>query len=711
MSTASPVASSAATRINPLRAPEWSYTGMSPRREWVFEMIRKHFRQYLDENANWQSPPANSKNPDPRVLAEVSLPFLLGSPADRALGIKCIQHPDVQKRLNACAFTTEYLLTVIFAAGDAFPQDLKEELRTAMRGKLTRYASRDLRHHGYNDNHVTLATSTLILGGQFTGDAEAIEEGRANLLNFRDTFLRRGFMHETNDCYMPHSIYPIAAVAEWCEDEEIRELALACEARMWVDWLGHWHVNLARKPGPSARDYTGGRLDPIGFNAGLWCILGERFGQPVLPIADIFLDEVPEDRQFGYNARRDDNTWMQGFLARICAHGYHIPEEIAALAYDRHYPHLIRGTHEVGNFMETAHIPGSDNKTPPPLKGIVPFAAREIYTYQYQEEDWAMGTASQRMIGNCPNNNWQIAYRKASPLTRKRDQGLIFCSYTINDKLCTEERHTFQLDPEDSRPQNPEDVVHWHDNGRYAAVQHEKTSIMLYRPRPHDRMHLKSLATSLIFPLCFGNTVEKILLGDQEIQDFTGESKDLCNVYIQDGPLYIGIRPLFPNRLPAETRVKAIRQPFWGVINFYNYQGDALNQEEKDLCRMGGGFLCEVADRKDFASLEDFKAWFEQGEIVDHQEFFMREVRYHRADLDLGLRWDVWGDNIMYRTLNGREYPTPKFECSGVEPSTVPWLTGPTSGMDHFRWSQRQTQRHLGWPDHPLILNPASVTA
>jgi len=684
---------------------------MAKRREWVFEKIRQNFPKYLDENAAWQSPPASSSNPDPRVLAEVSLPFLLGSTDERLLGIKCIQHPDVQKRLNACAFTTEYLLTVIFAAGDAFPTDLREQLRAAMAPNLLRYASRDLRHHGYNDNHVTLATSTLILGGQFTGNSEAIEEGRANLLNFRDTFLRRGFMHETNDCYMPHSIYPIAAIAEWAEDEEIRELAIGCEARMWVDWLGHWHVNLARKAGPSARDYTGGRLDPIGFNAALWCILGDRFGLPVSPIEDVFNDEVPEERSFGYNARRDDNSWMQGFLARICAHGYHIPEEIASLAYDRHYPHLIRGTHEVGNFVETANVVGSDNKYPSPLKSVVPFAAREIYTYQYQETDWVMGTASQRMIGSCPNNNWQIAYRKAAPLTQKKDQGLIFCSYTINDKLCTDGRHTFQLDPEDSRPQNAEDTVHWFDNGRYAAVQHERTSIMLYRPRPHDRMQLKSLATSLIFPLCFGNSVEKVKLGNQEIHDFAGESKDLCDVFIQDGPLYIGIRPILPNNLPAGVRVKAIRQEFWGVINFYNYQGETLAQEEKDLCRMGGGFICEVATREDFASLEEFQTWFRRGEVVDHQEFFMREVHYHREGLDLGLRWDVWGDNIMYRTLNGREYPTPKFECSGVESSAISWLNGSVSGMDHFRWAQRQTKRELGWPDHPLVLNPASVTA
>lgn len=318
-----------------------------------------------------------------------------------------------------------------------------------------------------------------------------------------------------------------------------------------------------------------------------------------------------------------------------------------------------------------------------------------------------MGTASQRMIGNCPNNNWGIYYRKAQPLDRTADQGLVFCSFTINEKD-TAGVHEFSMDPSDPISKNHEDVEHWFDNGKYAAVQHERTSIMLYRPRVHEMHRVSALSTSMVFPLCFGNHIQTMHFGDREISDFNGESSELCDLFIQDGPLYIGIRPLIPVDLPADIRVKAHRHSTWGLVDFYSYRGPAVQLEELDLARIGGGFLCEVATVEDFTTLNEFKTWFRAGKVVDEQDVFMRHVRYHRDGLDLGLRWDVWADNIMYRTLNGREYPMPKYQCTGIDPEKLPWLTEDVSGMDHFSWLQKQSSRgRINWADRPLTLRPA----
>mgnify|MGYP001556315078 CR=1 FL=1 len=419
----------------------WTTTGMQPRRDWVFEQVRNRFRRFIEQDGRswrWVSPPAANPEPDWRKIVLVSLPYLLGDDADRELAHGLLLHPTVHRRINACSFTTEYVLAVIHGAGKAMPQDLRSQLLERIADDLLHYATKDLQHHGYNDNHVTLATASLVLGGELTGNREAVEEGRANLMNFRDTFLRRGFMHETNDCYIPHTLYSTAAVAEFANDDEIRQLARDCEARIWADWIGHWHVNLARKPGPSARDYTGGRLNPLVNSTALWCIFGDGFGQPAYPPADVFVDAPPPERQFAFNGSKHDGHWNLGFLARICAHAYHIPESLAPMMFGRDYPHTIRGTHETGHFDEGARkaVPGPGGTTAlegVTLPDVVPFPAREIYTYQYQEADWVMGTASQRMIGGCPNNNWQIAYRKTAPLSRTADQGMLFCSFTIND--------------------------------------------------------------------------------------------------------------------------------------------------------------------------------------------------------------------------------------------------------------------------------------
>jgi len=110
-----------------------------------------------------------------------------------------------------------------------------------------------------------------------------------------------------------------------------------------------------------------------------------------------------------------------------------------------------------------------------------------------------------------------------------------------------------------------------------------------------------------------------------------------------------------------------------------------------DLCRIDGGFVCEVATKKDFTSIDAFRKWFRQAQVLDDQMFFMRQVRYHRKGLDLGMRMGSLDDNIMYRTMNGREYPMPKFDCSGIDPAKLPWLTGSTKGMDNFSWAVRQS--------------------
>ncbi|HSI09394.1 MAG TPA: hypothetical protein VK985_12480 [Rariglobus sp.] len=688
------------------------------RREWIFSQVRRSFRKFVDRDGIWQSPPAVKPHPDPRALVQVAIAYLHGDEADRKLAECLLLSDGVTQRLVGippCAFTKNYLIVLLIVAGRVLSDETREILKERATRNLLCYTSRDLRHHGYNDNHVTLATGALILGGEMSGNLEAVEQGRTNLLNFRDTFLRRGFMHETNDCYIPHTLYPIAAIAEWSQDAEIRQLARDCEARIWADWIGHWHVNLGRKPGPSARDYTGMRLQPLTYHTALWSIFGDSFGVPAYPPADSFAEKVPDERFFQFNGNPADGHWNLGFISFLCAHDYHVPEGLMALMYERNYPHIIRGTHEVGHLSENVtHVVRDtvynlDRHASKLLPWAMPFSAREIFTYQYQERDWAMGTASQRMIGNCPNNNWSVVWRKTQRLERTRDQGLAFCSFTLNEKCCTG-NHSFIIDPTLAPGQNKGEVEHWFDNGKYAAVQHERTSIMLYRPRVHDRHELSAIATSIVFPLCFKNHIDRMELGDQVIHDFKGESTELCDLFVQDGPLFIGIRPLIPVELPADVRVRVVREEFWGTVHFYSYRGPALDLEEIDLCRLGGGFVCEVATKDDFASLEAFKAWFRRGEVVDEQDFFMRHVRYHREGLDLGLRWDVWVDNIMHRTLNGRAYPTPVFECSGVDPEQLPWLTGDVSGLDHFSWAKKQSIRPEGkWPGRPLELRRAKA--
>lgn len=101
----------------------WSADGMKERRDTLYQKIRQSFRRFVDQDGNWLCPPAAYEKPDPRILVQVSLPYLLGDENDRQLARKLIYNPHVQARINHCAFTTEYLLAVLYSAGELMPED------------------------------------------------------------------------------------------------------------------------------------------------------------------------------------------------------------------------------------------------------------------------------------------------------------------------------------------------------------------------------------------------------------------------------------------------------------------------------------------------------------------------------------------------------------------------------------------------------------
>jgi hypothetical protein len=73
----------------------------------------------------------------------------------------------------------------------------------------------------------------------------------------------------------------------------------------------------------------------------------------------------------------------------------------------------------------------------------------------------------------------------------------------------------------------------------------------------------------------------------------------------------------------------------------------------------------------------------------------MRQVRWARPGLTMGLRYDVWNDHIMYRMVNGRRMRQPEFACSGIDNDALPWLTEDVRDWDHIHWAIEQARRPL----------------
>lgn len=689
----------------------------------VWPRIRASTRRFFDSEGRYDGngfQPGQPVNYDQRIVVELAIAFLQGDDADRELAEKALRINDL--KLPHCAFNMDYALALWHSAGErltpATRQWLLGELERASVTSVTRHTIKgegacgyDVSHsghnlrgtqwHGYNDNHVSMATSAIILSGELFGHTEDIDSGRRVLRQMRDTLLRRGFIHETNDCYLPHTMYPLASIVAWAKDAECRELAQAGLDRIWSDLLGHWHPNLGRKLGPSARDYTEWRLTSKGW----LMLLSQVFGPEALPgwlnLDDVFAPAAtPVERKMQW-PHGDDQAWNLGFLARVAAQPFVVPEVLVPWVTTKPYPFEIIGTNEFGNMLEIHEEVRPDGSKIQHGLHNVQFAGGPHLLTTYMEEDWGMGTADQRLLGGCPNNHWQLSYRKQRPLADIRQQGNWFCSFTINDKCVSEENHLQYIEgmPESKTLHGP---VHFADGGRFAGLQHQRTSLLVYRPRPLENWAISSLALSLVYPRHFGNDVDELWLGDERIENWSGTSTSAAEIFVKDGPLFIGFRPLTPpwredlNGPKPEgfsPRLVVEQRGLWGCVHLETYRGEPIAvRQECDLSRLGNGFVVEVATAADFDSLDAFKAWFRAAQVADDTFHWQRQIRYHRdaacgqPKLDLALRWDAWQDRILFRALNGRSLPEPQFSCTGLDNAALPWLTGDVSDSDHFSW-------------------------
>jgi hypothetical protein len=725
-------------KLNMQTSPE----SQALRRNEVWKHIRATSGRYFDADGRYDGnafQPGLDRAYDQRVVVELAIAFLHGDSSDREFAEKILRANDLN--IGFDAFTMDYILALWHAAGEKLMPETRQwvldkiragsqchvdsgiRVISSLNGTVSTYSGFNFRGgqwHGYNDNHVAMAMSSLILGGELIGDQLLVEAGRCLFRQMRDTLSRRGFIHEANDCYLPHTMYPLAAIAAWAKDAECRELAQAGLDRIWSDLLGHWHPNLGRKLGPSARDYTQGRLSCKGWVMFFHYVFGPESLPGWLNLDDIFAPSAaPVERKMQW-PQGGGTGWNLGFLARIAAQPFQVPEVLQPWVTTKPYPFEIIGTNEFGNMLEIHEEVRPDGTKIQHGLNNVQFAGGSHLLTTYMEEDWGMGTADQRLLGGCPNNNWQLSYRKQRPLSDIRQQGNWFCSFTINDKCVSEENHLQYIEgmPESKTLHGP---IHFADAGRFAGLQHQRTAMLVYRPRPLENWAISSLALSLVFPMHFGNDVDEFWLGDERVKNWSGSSTSANDIFIKDGPLYIGFRPLTPpwrddlnGSKPAGfvPRLVVEQRGLWGCIHLETYRGEPISvRQECDLARLGNGFIVEVATEEDFASLDAFKAWFRAGQVADDTFHWQRQVRYHRAaalgqpKLDLALRWDAWQDRIMFRALNGRSLPEPIFKCTGLDNAALPWLTGDVSGEDHFSWLPTLLNR----PQHKHGHQPLSI--
>jgi hypothetical protein len=235
--------------------------------------------------------------------------------------------------------------------------------------------------------------------------------------------------------------------------------------------------------------------------------------------------------------------------------------------------------------------------------------------------------------------------------------GMMYSRYVVNDQ------HWGTLGSFSFRP-----TTNFFDQGNFAGVQLRNKAIGLHTLMPQHNSEIFSLKTVVAFQS--GADLDRIWVNEDRIQlEDIPQSLNLGDwLIVEDGAVYIGIRPLEPSCLGRDTPIMLERGPLGELwLTIYNYRGAA--KRFWDYGSLGGaywqgnlkaGFVVEVAERAEYESAGQFLAHLRRAEIDDAvDDERIRTVKYRSCGDEIAIRYDLWNTQPMERFLNGVLYEPP----------------------------------------------------
>jgi hypothetical protein len=595
------------------------------RRAAVVALAAQRYREWFNPDGLWVSPlPA----PDVRETVWGMFSLLQGGPEEVALANVVLRqlpfnHHNPTRTPGEAEtqfdiFVTNHTVQLLIQHGPKLEPDVRQKLEGWARHALGDYAGdrqSDYQFHGANDNMPAKATLGMILGGEYFGDDEAVEHGLWNLRQLRDLLTRRGLLSEyTSPTYSPLSIVNLTEISLHSRHAEARELAALCAERVWADVLGHFHLPTGIMGGPYSRAY---QLDSTGHfstvSALLWIALGGM-------TAFNLIEELSHS-SIRLVHHHDSYPSQLGLVSWIASCPLEPPAYLLEWLENRSYPFNFRASAERG------------------FEG-----AGEVNTSFYTEEHFALGTAGDEAWCELQAEVFFLHYRRHAQRHGVENLRTAYCRYLINDQCPGDRRADHLLKP----------------HGVVQTVQEGRVALVLSRPSlALEEKELRSLKFSVILPEHFG-TVEKI------------EATDSC-VFIQDGPVYLGLRILDGTDWGRREKVRIEQAPNYRILSFYNYEGEPRRFSREELGLTLNGFVA-VIGLKSEENWESFRERVRRMEVLDYLLFGSRTVRCKVGKVILGMNYAVQNNRVRYRTVNGKCAPRPVWEADGMPPERLPFL-------------------------------------
>jgi hypothetical protein len=467
-----------------------------------------------------------------------------------------------------------------------------------------------------------MSTFALIVGGQWLGDAHFQEIGKQRWAHWVRYTIQSGAPREFNSTtYMGMDLTMLDKLQQYALDAEIRFQARLLQERVWLHVALHVHRPTRQLAGPHSRMYWGAMLSG---HAHLTDILWRETGWPWAvepgPYADSNAPRLPSSLELALTEHRLPSTARSWLEMQETVMPYEV-REVASV--------------EEGLDLTTYFSPG--------------------YALGTCSRTYSVGTDC--LAIELMANYLMLHYARPG---QPGGWGMMYSRYVVNDRAFG----TLLSFP--GRPPS-----NFHDQGHFAGVQVRNKAIGLYALMPQHNDQIFSLKTVIAFQS--GSELERVWVNDEQVRmTDVPRPLEVGNwVVVEDGAVYIAVRPLEPSCLGRETPITLERGPMGELwVTAYNYRG--VPKRFWDYGSLDGaywrgnlraGFVIEVAERTEYHSAASFLVHLRQAEIKDTVNGqYIRTVTYRSGSDELAIEYDLWNTEPGERRIDGLVYNPPKLQ-------------------------------------------------
>lgn len=641
--------------------------GQQKRRKEIYDLFTKTWKGSFDSSGKWigtKVAGAAWANPAPIRQFEIlhyTHPFLGSGDPEAILEANAILK---NTPLDFCHFTPLLFLELLNEYKTILEDEAIGRLEKYLTEMIPEFMEEDLNFVGVNDNFPIIATYIVLIGGQYFNNKKMTEIGIDRLGQLEAQLRRCGVLTEFNTpSYTANQLHALALIVNHLKDRTLAERFLACEHRVWIDLMGHYHLPTARLAGPYSRAYSSGSYGPGNVNSFLYLLLG---------------DALPYRSDLG-RARQSKESARALYSADIST-DLHCPSYLVDLLLNRNYPASFIATTEFNSSND--ELPGGSRRGhqdgKPQPKDRNPWEEEEVYEYPsgrgaittWLTKEYTLGTSVHEFHSGEQTESFFASWPLRETLTSHEQVRTIYARYISNEKKPGQENFYPHIQVKNSQ-------FLLLDEGRKKTVQHQNAALVVYKPKHYTAIGTSSLKLSLILALR-EIPIDEIWLGDLKSTG-NSESKECVPVFLRDGKVYVAIVPLAISNLGRKVAVRLSEDNGFQMINFYNYEGAETTFKRRGHLLTQNGFVCEMGSEKEYGSFENFRKQISSYEVTDKyctnphmRATYTRIAEYKRAGLSLGIELSPVSEGIRYRTVNGYLAPEPKLEMSGLDLKNVP---------------------------------------